>query len=163
MLYSTHLFRDYNLYDFQSQTMDDIKLETERRLDVDMRIADLPIISELRMLGISNSLIAKQLDIAPNTAAQYMTGRQTMPVKYVPALMRVLDTAINSWRAILREFQTGKHGPMSDAIEWRINHYGELVDYAYDRLRLYQQVWQAGPPKRQPEPLKRKVRVRRKK
>lgn len=137
--------------------MKEVTQETERKLDVDMRIADLPIISELRMLGISNSLVAKQLDIAPNTAAQYMTGRQTMPVKYAPALMRVLDTAIQSWRAILKEFSDGRHGPVSDAMEWRINHYTELLDYAADRLAIYLQVWQAGPP------VKKKSRTKGKK
>jgi len=132
--------------------VNEIQLETEKRLELEMRTADIPIFSELRMLGITGSILASQLDIKPNTATQYLSGRldpKQIPGRHIPALMRVLDTTIKSWRVILKEFSEGKHGPVSDAMKWRIEHYVELVDYADGRLNnVYRQVWQDGPPKK---------------
>lgn len=122
------------------------QLDVVKSLDVDMRfVGDLPIVAELRSLGISTNLIAKELQISPSTAVQYTTGKKDMPAKYIPQLMGVLNTAIKSWRVIIKEFRDGKHGPLTALVNLRLRHYEELVDFAEDQYLHYTQVLQQGP------------------
>ena len=124
---------------------DAIGREVEKRTSLEERVADIPLVRELRDLGVGNALVAKSLDISPSTSAFYMTGTKPLPVKYIPRLMDVLNTAIQSWRQLISEW---KAQPMSEDWAWRVNHYADIVDHCEEQLNLYRRVWDRGPERK---------------
>ncbi len=129
-----------------------------RKLDeMEERVAAIPIIRELRALGIGANTVAREFDISTVAAQRYMDGTRDVPEERRRDMLLLLWKAVQEWRATIASVR--RELSKDDSRHARVNGWEQLVNEVEEKLEEYEREWIEGPPFERNHEQKKELRA----